>query len=804
MVSASPPPGFTPSALVVRNSTIANNRSTNSGSSGGGIVLINFNGTLLVQNSTITGNTANSVLAGQGGGGIARTSGTGTITLANTVVSGNASSNAPDLLSTGTVNVNFSAIGSAAGFTPSGSSGNNLAFGADLRLGTHGNFGGVTQTFFPRQASPLINAGSNALIPGGVSTDQRGSGSARVNGAAVDIGAVETQNLIIVTNTFNGGAGSLADAINQANTTSIIDNIIFDTTVFAGAHTITLTTALPVISNNLTIFGPGASLLTVRRSPGAPNFAVFNATAGIVNLFGMTVSNANAPVDGGGVTMSGTGRPNVTLDGMVVTGNNALQDGAGVNMTGPGFLTVRNSTISGNTAVEDGGGIYFLSGGSLVIENSTVSGNVSSGDDGGGIYFFGIASLNVPVGFTPGVLVVRNSTIANNTAGGGSGSGGGGIGLLSFTGTLLVQNSTITGNTANATLAGSGGGGIGRQSGTGSVILQNSIVSGNTNVNGPDLFFSTANTINANFSAIGSATGNFALSGTSGNNLAFGTNLMLGTLGNNGGPTQTILPSAISPLLGTGSNALVPAGLVNDQRGPGFARISAAVVDIGAAERDDLAPTVQTSNFLFLTAPQSLQYVFSENIGATLAVADLLLENLTTVQTVANANIAQSFDTATNTATFTFPGFPLGALPDGNYRATLIASGIADTSGNPLDGDGNGTAGDNHFFNFFFLNADANRDRSVDIGDFSIVATRFNLPGTFSQGNFNYDALTDIGDFAILASKFNTALPAPSGLPRRTSIASRPVPPAETHPFSSTLLQSRNPLEDDAFNHVLN
>src|SRR5207237_3856260 len=114
-----------------------------------------------------------------------------------------------------------------------------------------------------------------------------------------------------------------------------------------------------------------------------------------------------------------------------------------------------------------------------------------------------------------------------------------------FSGTLDIQNSTITGNSASA----GSGGGIARGSGTGTITINSSIVSGNTNTAAPDIF--SAGTVNVNFSAIGSNTG-FTLSGS--NNLPFGTNLQLNALGNNGGPTQTILPASTSPVVDVGSN----------------------------------------------------------------------------------------------------------------------------------------------------------------------------------------------------------------------------------------------------------
>jgi hypothetical protein len=64
----------------------------------------------------------------------------------------------------------------------------------DPMLGPLQNNGGPTLTRALLLNSPARNTGSNALIPAGVTTDQRGSGYARVFGDTVDIGAFEAQN----------------------------------------------------------------------------------------------------------------------------------------------------------------------------------------------------------------------------------------------------------------------------------------------------------------------------------------------------------------------------------------------------------------------------------------------------------------------------------------------------------------------------------------------------------------------------------------------------------------------------------
>jgi hypothetical protein len=203
------------------------------------------------------------------------------------------------------------------------------------------------------------------------------------------------------------------------------------------------------------------------------------------------------------------------------------------------------------------------------------------------------------------------------------------------------------------------------------------------------------------------------------------------------GPLLSMLDNALSnqfipslfashPLIRTALNALFPA----------------------------LPPKALGSTFAFETSPQRISVQFSENVAASLNAASLTLFNVTTQQAIPGADLSISYDPATNTATFSYaPGN--GALPDGDYLATLNAAGVTDVQGNPLEP----TAP----LSFHVFAADANRDRTVSIADFSILASRFNLPGTFSQGDFNYDGVAGIADFSILAARFNTSLPAPRG-----------------------------------------
>src|SRR4029077_9143951 len=140
-----------------------------------------------------------------------------------------------------------------------------------------------------------------------------------------------------VTNTNDSGAGSLRQAVADANDGDTID---FNLTYPA---TITLITGQLVVGNSVTISGPGANNLTV---DGNANDRVFYISPG----------------------------KTVTIDGLTVTnGHVAGANNGGAIYNDSANLTITNSALSGNSAGGGGGGIYN-SLGTLMVTNSTLSG----------------------------------------------------------------------------------------------------------------------------------------------------------------------------------------------------------------------------------------------------------------------------------------------------------------------------------------------------------------------------------------------------------------------------------------------
>ena len=122
----------------------------------------------------------------------------GPVTLGNTIVATNTASTGPDVDGTVT-SKGHNLIGKTDG--SSGWVGSDLtgtiASPLNPLLAALGNYGGPTQTMALLPGSPAIDAGNNALIPGGVTTDQRGTGYPRTVNGTVDIGAFESSGFTI-------------------------------------------------------------------------------------------------------------------------------------------------------------------------------------------------------------------------------------------------------------------------------------------------------------------------------------------------------------------------------------------------------------------------------------------------------------------------------------------------------------------------------------------------------------------------------------------------------------------------------
>ena len=328
-----------------------------------------------------------------------------------------------------------------------------------------------------------------------------------------------------------------------------------------------------------------AAITAANARPGGDVVRISPAVTGTITLRlgelvisdNLTIQGAGAraqSIDGGGAARVFNVRPGVTASiNDVTVANGATQFTGGGAIRNEGVLTLRRVAVRNSTAGDvDGGGVF--STGTLTVLDSTFTGNTAS--SGGGLFNAGTAS-------------VVNSTFSGNTA-----DYGGGL-YNRDRARLVVTNSTVSGNRANlhgGGIAGTLDDPLNTPSGT---RLNNTIVAGNTfdpsktesaaNPLGPDLygFFDPASSNNL-VGSLGFAKGLSPARNLLGSveNLTPKISPLLSPLGYYGGTTQTMPPKAGSPAINAGSNALLPAGTVTDQRG--LPRIAGARVDIGSVE----------------------------------------------------------------------------------------------------------------------------------------------------------------------------------------------------------------------------
>src|SRR5208337_945352 len=283
---------------------------------------------------------------------------------------------------------------------------------------------------------------------------------------------------------------TLRDAITQANADTTDSQEVIS---FAVTGTIDLTSVLPDLVNNISIQGPGASNLTVKRVSSAPDFSVFTVDSGeTVSLSGMTIAGGNATSTMGLGDISGGGGGIYNAGALTVTNstftNNSAPLGNGGGIDNFGTLTVTGSTFTGNSANGGGWGGGILNAAAMTVTDSTFTSN--SAGWGGGIfnsysssYQTGTVTVNGStftsnsaagwgggVANNNGMLAVTNSTFTSNSSGVGGGICNSGY-LNIASGTATVTNCTIDGNSGQ-------GGGVYN---FGTLTLNNTIVAGNTN-----------------------------------------------------------------------------------------------------------------------------------------------------------------------------------------------------------------------------------------------------------------------------------------------------------------------------------
>jgi CSLREA domain-containing protein len=363
-------------------------------------------------------------------------------------------------------------------------------------------------------------------------------------------------------------------------------------------------------------------------------------------------------------TITGAGARTTIVDG---NGDSRVFDFEPSTVTDT--LTLQDLTVTGGSAPAtatvtdqgDGGGIFSLGG--LDLQNVAVTGNTAA--LGGG----GIMDGTIHSGTEAGPATFTGVTIANNTVKGGGGNGQGGGAVVATT--LTMTNSTIADNEVDNPGVNEGGGllsAIAEDETSVTATLVNDTIVGNVatepvatpmgdlggGISGDQLVDGTTdpdqsvlnatNTIVADNTADGTEQ-DCALIGTTGSASSHNiegdstcgftdsgsketTAVDLGKLADNGGPTDTLVPtSTTAPEVNTGTSTGCPA---TDQRG--VTRPQGSACDIGAVElapptaatgpSSALAPTAATAagtagNPAILAGTATIDYGTATTYGHT-------------------------------------------------------------------------------------------------------------------------------------------------------------------------------------------
>jgi hypothetical protein len=163
------------------------------------------------------------------------------------------------------------------------------------------------------------------------------------------------------------------------------------------------------------------------------------------------------------------------------------------------------------------------------------------------------------------------------------------------------------------------------------------------------------------------------------------------------------------------------------------------------------------------------------------------LENLDTGQPVEPEPSGPVYDAATNTAVWSFAEL----LPEGNYRATILADGLADITGTPVVSD--------YSFEFHVLHGDANGDRVVDAWDFIALKRTFGTTGEAGPETADLDGDGDVDwyDLQTLMGNFGTRGVAPAAVPTSPKLTTtEPVQASVTAP-TEPAVTSPSPTKTD-------
>jgi hypothetical protein len=175
-------------------------------------------------------------------------------------------------------------------------------------------------------------------------------------------------------------------------------------------------------------------------------------------------------------------------------------------------------------------------------------------------------------------------------------------------------------------------------------------------------------------------------------------------------------------------------------------RITTRLLDDMHAPAAISAPAFERDLGDGVTTPRGpgLRATFGERLF-DIDASDLVVQNTTTGQPITGLAFRERAGVG---GRWEYHWVHTGALPNGQYTATLPAGSVLDKAGNPLATDVT--------FNFAFYAGDADGNGAINFDDYARIDAGFNqgLSG-FANGDFNYDGVINFDDYAIIDLAFN-------------------------------------------------
>ena len=148
----------------------------------------------------------------------------------------------------------------------------------------------------------------------------------------------------------------------------------------------------------------------------------------------------------------------------------------------------------------------------------------------------------------------------------------------------------------------------------------------------------------------------------------------------------------------------------------------------------------------------SLSVTFSKDV--TVGVGALSLYNDTADDITDLTGVTFAYDDVTFTARWDLSGVAIGPA---YYTITLDADQITDVGGTRLDGNDDGTAGDDYQTQIMVaIPGDANLSGTVNDNDLSLLLANWGTGTTWGQGDFNGSSTVNDNDLSLLLANWGT------------------------------------------------